>query len=194
MTISCEALTAGHAEALAALFDAAGVPCFCRFWNFSGDDNAWQLRAATEPTANRDELVTAVRSNAEHGVVALEDGQVVGWLKLAPAVEVPKMFARRLYRAEPWFRADRERVYMIGCVLVAPDARRRGVATALVRASAEIARSLGARALEALPRKLEPPVRDESLWNGPLSTLEAQGFRRVAGVDGYPVMRVEFEP
>jgi len=194
VTLTYAPLGVEHAETLAALFDEAGVACFCRFWSFPGDDNAWQLRVATEPSTNRTELVAAVRTGVERGVVALEEGRVVGWLKLAPAADVPKTFARRLYRAEPWFRADRERVLMIGCVLVAPAARRRGVATGLVRASLDVARGLGAGALEALPRKLEPPVRDASLWNGPLSTLEAAGFRRVAGVDGYPVLRVELEP
>lgn len=191
MTVACRLVEPVDAAGLAALFDAAGSPCYCRFWNFAGDDNAWQLRAATEPAANRDELVTAVTCGDERGVVALDGERVVGWLKLARAEAVPKMFARRLYRAEPWFRSDRDGVFMIGCVLVEPASRRRGIAGALVRASLDVARALGARAVEALPRRLAHPIRDEDLWNGPITSLEAAGFRRVAGVDGYPVLRAE---
>jgi GNAT superfamily N-acetyltransferase len=191
MSVRCEAVGPEHAESLAELFTASGSPCFCRFWNFDGDDNAWQLRAATSPETNRAELVDDVTCSREHGVVALDGDRVVGWLKLAPSEAVPKMFARRLYRADPWFRAERAGVYMIGCVLVHPAERRRGIAGALVRASLDVARKRGARAIEALPRKLEAPSRDESLWNGPLSSLEAAGFVRVAGVDGYPVMRID---
>ncbi|MBM4358802.1 MAG: GNAT family N-acetyltransferase [Deltaproteobacteria bacterium] len=191
MTVRCEALRSEHAASLAELFVAASSPCFCRFWTFEGDDNAWQLRAATAPESNRGELVTAVTQGGERGVVALAGDRVVGWLKLAPSEAVPKMFSRRLYRAEPWFRSERAGVFMVGCVLVHPAERRRGVARDLVLTSIAVARELGARALEALPRKLEPPARDESFWNGPLSTLEAAGFVRVAGVDGYPVLRID---
>lgn len=191
MTIRCERVLPVHAEPLAQLFGAAGSPCFCRFWTFDGDDNAWQLTAATSPERNRDELVRAVNGLEEAGVVALDEDRVVGWLKLAPSLAVPKMFARRLYRAEPWFERDRDGVFMIGCVLVDPAVRRTGVATALVRAAIGVARELGARALEALPRKIEGAAVDELLWNGPLSAFESAGFARVAGVDGYPVLRVE---
>jgi len=191
MTLCCTAVRPEHAERLARLFEASQSPCFCRFWTFDGDDNAWQLRCATSPETNREELTGDVASASARGVVATLEGSIVGWLKLSETSAVPKMFARRLYRAEPWFREAREGVYVVGCVLVHPEHRRRGVARALVNSASEIARSYGARALEALPRRLDPPVRDESMWNGPLSTLEAAGFVRVAGVDGYPVLRRE---
>lgn len=191
MTLRCGPVGPEHATSLGDLFVAAASPCFCRFWHFEGDDNAWQLRSATEPEKNRAELDEDLAAGRSLGVVALEEDRVVGWLKLAPALAVPKMFARRLYRAEPWFQSERAGVFVIGCLLVHPERRRSGIARELVAAARDVARAAGARALEALPRRLEPPVRDESLWNGPLSTLEAAGFVRVAGVDGYPVLRIE---
>lgn len=191
MSIACSAVCPEHAAGLSQLFIAANSPCFCRFWSFEGDDNAWQLRCGTEPAANRSELDDEVTSGRSMGVVAMDGEQVVGWLKLAQVGAVPKMFARRLYRAEPWFRSAREGVYVVGCVLVHPTHRQRGVAHALIGCAPHTARAYGARALEALPRRLAPPVRDESLWNGPLSSFEAAGFVQVAGIDGYPILRIE---
>ncbi len=191
MSITCSKVLPEHSEGLTRLFNAANVPCFCRFWSFEGDDNDWQLRCATDPAANRSELEAEVISARAMGVVALKGEQLVGWLKLAPASAVPKMFARRLYRAEPWFRDAREGVFVVGCLLVHPRHRKEGVARALVEGASAVARGYGARSLEVLPRRLEPPIRDETLWNGPLSTFEAAGFARVAGIDAYPVLRVE---
>ena len=42
-------------DALAALFERAESPCFCRYWHFEGDKNAWLDRCANRPrrTATR---------------------------------------------------------------------------------------------------------------------------------------------
>jgi GNAT superfamily N-acetyltransferase len=185
--------TAEHEEGLVALFRATGSPCFCRFWHFDGTNNAWLQRCAEEPERNRDELVTALRAGGDEarGVVALEDGELVGWTKVAPAVGVPKLYARKLYKSLPCFEGDRAGVYVIGCLLVDPRFRRRGVATSLVEGAVRAAEAWGARALEAFPRRPKEPVADEELWTGPVSAFTTNGFVVVNEFEPYPVLRRE---
>ena len=185
-----------HLPGLVALFEAASCHCYCQWWQFAGDDNAWQLRWGEEPLANRVALAGDFDSGAfggerPGGVVALDAERVVGWLRQSPSAAVPKMFTRRGYRDLPWFRQERTGVHIIGCVLVHPESRRRGVARVLIEGAIAQARREGARALEALPRNSSEPLGDEALWLGPMKLYAELGFGEVAGIAGYPVMRID---
>ena len=192
--LAVEAAGPAHEAALAALFEAAGSPCYCRFWHFAGTNNAWLERCATAPEQNREELARALASGSDEarGVVALAGETLVGWLKVAPAGAVKKAYDRRLYRGLPCFGGDREGVFLVGCALVHPGHRRRGVATALVAGAVRIAKEQwGARALEALPRRPREPVSDDELWTGPMGAFAAAGFVEVHAFEPYPVLRRE---
>lgn len=185
--------TAGgeHAAPLAALFEAAGSSCYCRFWHFTGTNNAWLERCATAPEENRAAFEAALASGGDEarGVVAMEGDRAVGWLKVAPAAVMSKAYDRRLYKGLPCFAGDRDGVYLIGCALVHPEHRHRGVATALVAGAVRLAPAWGARALEALPRRPREPVSDEELWTGPMGAYLANGFVEVSSFEPYPVLR-----
>jgi GNAT superfamily N-acetyltransferase len=192
--VAVEAAGPGHAAALGALFTAAGSPCFCRFWHFSGDNNAWLDRCYNQPGVNRAELEAALAAGSDEarGVVALgADGGVVGWLKVAPAAVMTKAYSRRLYRKLPCFEGDRAGVFLVGCALVHPAHRHRGVATALVAGAVRLAPAWGARALEALPRRPKEPVSDDEMWTGPMGVYERNGFVEVYAFEPYPVLRRE---
>ncbi|MBK8936084.1 MAG: GNAT family N-acetyltransferase [Polyangiaceae bacterium] len=191
--IHARPVTAADTPALSALFVAAGCPCFCRYLHFEGDKNDWLARCASNARENEQELEQAVRERRDDGlgVVALADGELVGWLKLAPASVARKQVEGRFYRGLPCFGGDRSGVYLLACALVRPDQRRAGVARAMVGAALELARARGARAVEALPRRTTEPVSDEELWTLPLSTLERFGLRVVGGEGPYPVLRME---
>jgi GNAT superfamily N-acetyltransferase len=193
--IDVVAAGAEHVAGLTALFEEDGSPCYCRFWHFTGDNNAWLDRCANARDDNRDELVAAVRagSGEGRGVVALAgaERQVVGWLKVAPVSVMGKVYARRLYRGLPCFEGSREGVFVVGCALVSPSWRHRGVTTAMVGAAVRLAPSWGARALEAFPRRPREPVADAELWTGPAAAFLAHGFVEVNAFDPYPVLRRE---
>jgi GNAT superfamily N-acetyltransferase len=193
-----------HARGLASLFDAAGSPCFCRFWHFKGTSNEWLERCARAPEGNRAELEQAFSSSTKEarGVVAVlpsEGGNgthsdpcpVIGWMKIAPASTVPKIYERRLYRGLPCFSGDRDGVFTIGCFLIHPDYRRQGVATELVRAAVQMAPTWGARAIEAFPRRPKEAVHDDELWTGPEGVFVKNGFVEVDSFEPYPVFRRE---
>lgn len=184
-----------HRAALAELFGSTHFGCYCRFWHFTGDNRAWLARCAHAPDENERELTAALdaRSVEAQGLVATLGERAVGWLKLAPALALPKLYDQRLYRGLPCFEGDRHGVLTVGCLLVHEAFRRRGIARALVRGAVVEAGRLGARALEALPRS-DTDVADAALMLGPSRIFLEAGFRVVHDFAPYPVLRLDLAP
>lgn len=180
-----EWLTPHHEPELVALFEREGSPCYCRYWHEPDDNKAWQLRCATTPERNREDLARDVESNAPgaSGLVALDEaGQVVAWMKLAPRAALPKIKNLRTYRAHDL--GPDEGVWSMGCFLVDGRHRGRGLTRELVRAAVAMVRARGGRALEAYPRE---GLHAAEAWTGPPTAFE--GFVQVAGERPYPVLR-----
>jgi GNAT superfamily N-acetyltransferase len=182
--------SAEHAAGLVELFERNHVSCYCQWWHFHGDKNAWLDRCAHAPEQNRDALCDGLRAGAEamRGVVAIDRETIVGWMKLAPASELGKIYDQRLYRKLPCFGGERRGIYTIGCFLVDEPWRRRGVARALVRGGIAAARAWGATAIESFPRR-SATATDAELWTGPPEALLAAGFVVVSDFEPYPVLR-----
>lgn len=186
--------------ALTALFERACAGCFCRYWHFEGDKNAWLDRLAHAPERNAQELLADLNTSesAPLGVVARalhpsraepSGSAIVGWMKLTSADRVPKLYEQRVYRRLPCFDGDRSRIFTIGCFLVDPAERRRKIAAGLLVTGIELARSRGASAIEAFPRRAEL-LGDEERWTGPLELFLQHGFEIVHEVAQYPVLRL----
>lgn len=185
-----EAAEARHGAALVSLFARTSTPCHCQYWHFDGDKNAWLERLFHAPQENRAAFVAGLEAPGLKGVVALAEGQAVGWMKLCPAERVPKLYEQRLYKALPCFSGPREAVLTVGCMLVDEDWRRRGVARSLLRAGVELATTAGAHAIEAFPRRAEQAQAPE-LWLGPVNVFLEAGFRIVNDFAPYPVLRYD---
>jgi GNAT superfamily N-acetyltransferase len=183
-----------HAAGLAALFGSNGYGCHCRFWHFQGTAREWLARCAHEPETNQRECEAALLAGSPEmsGFVAeTATSTLVGWLKLAPATSLAKLYEQRLYKGLPCFGQDRSGVFTIGCLLVREDFRHRGIARALLGRAVELAPSLGARALEAFPRS-DADVADAALMLGPLRLFQDAGFEIVHDFYPYPVLRRTF--
>lgn len=190
--IVAETAEARHGAALLALFERTGTACHCQYWHFSGDKNAWLERLFHAPAENRAafEADLGQASRGLKGVLALHQGQAVGWLKLSRAETIQKLYQQRLYKGLPCFDGPRDGVLTIGCLLVDEPWRRRGIARALVRRAVELAESSGARAIEAFPRRSEQAGAAE-LWTGPVTVFLDAGFKIVNDFAPYPVLRYE---
>lgn len=179
-----------HFAALVELFDRAGSSCFCRWWYFGGDKNAWLARLAHQPAGNRDELRAALAARPPPlALVALVDGRVVGWLNLARAASVPKLHEQRPYRGLTCLAGPRADVAVIACLLVDPSQRREGIAHELVQAAVEAARAEGLTAIDAFPRGGEGDMPDELAWTGTVALYRAHGFEVVHDLAPSPVLR-----
>jgi GNAT superfamily N-acetyltransferase len=187
--VNVEPLSESNADAWAALFERSGSPCFCRWWHFTGTKNEWLARCAEHPELNRDEqrALVARRAPEAAGLVAIDGGVAIGWMKLVPRVRLPKLLNLGPYRSLP--RDLDEPVWSIGCFLVDPARRHHGVASALIRGSFDHVRAQGGTAIEAYPRRTDHQLHDEEAWMGTASLFARHGFVEVAGEGPYPVMR-----
>jgi GNAT superfamily N-acetyltransferase len=163
-----------------------------RFFDFSAyADNphwascydTWPLAASGEEhdshtkEQNRATRSAVIRSGRGNGLVAYRLGRVVGWCHAAPKSEIPILAA-----GEP-AAATQTDVGAIVCFVVAPDARRQGVATALLEAAIDHLRTRGMRSIEAYPPLTSPD--DPQKWpqtnyHGPLSMYLKAGFAEVS--------------
>jgi GNAT superfamily N-acetyltransferase len=198
--IVVEPFAPAHLDGFRALFEAASSPCFCRYWHFTGTKNEWLDRCAHRPDESFDEQADAVRRSdpSARGLVALRDGELVGWMKLVPIEAVPKLRSLPVYRAvepakEPSARREGS-TYSIGCFMVHPAARRRGVARALLSAAESHVRAWGGSVIEGHPRRSTEPLHDEEAFQGPEELFRDLGYSAVHDVAPYPVYRKVLEP
>ncbi len=192
--LSCVRAESAHADALLELFEGAGSGCFCNYWHFEGDKNAWLEQCYIHPEKNRDALRARLAAPALAGVVALgPTGSARGWLKVTPASSVARLYDQRVYRALPALGGDRSKVYGIGCCYVAEPDRHSGVLRALLEAAPSIVKAAGGIAIEAFPRGNvgdAARLRPDEVWQGPEALFLDQGFVAVSDFRPYPVLRL----
>lgn len=191
----CERAGPQHAEGLLALFESAGSGCYCNYWHFEGDKNAWLERCYIKPEENRAALVERLQGRELCGVVALGTGErLIGWLKLSRATAVPRLYAQKPYRGLPCFQSDaleREAVFAVGCTYVIEAERGHGAAAALLGAAVSAVRDAGGSALEAFPRGTPSErLRADEVWMGPEALYLRAGFVAVSDFRPYPVLRL----
>jgi GNAT superfamily N-acetyltransferase len=174
-----------------------GANCQCQryklapkeaFKYFPAEERAHRLRTQTECGNPRSKTTT--------GLVAYLDGEPAGWCAVEPRSAYQAL--RRVYRT-PWEgreedKAD-ETVWAVTCVFVRAGFRARGIASALVQAAVDHARSRGARALEGYPMLTEPGQRitwgEENV--GFRGMFEGAGFAEVNRPSKRRVvMRIDF--
>lgn len=127
---------------------------------------------------NRGSRSDLLRSGKANGLVAYRLGRVVGWCHAAPKAELLNIPTG----------PERE-VGAIVCFVVAPDARRQGIATALLDAALTQLRERGMRAVEAYPRTADADATAQSLYPGPMAMYRRAGFEVVRENDGFTIVR-----
>lgn len=127
------------------------------------------------------------------GLLARLEGEPVGWCAVGQRGDLDGL--KRVYKV-PWTDRDEDpddpTVWAVTCLAIRRGYRRRGVATALVAAAVEHARSQGARAVEGYPI-VRTDVINEELHVGTVPMFEAAGLREVsAPTPRRVVMRIDF--
>ena len=157
-------------SALAGLFTQGGDPkrCWCMYWRLPG--RHWSL---TSTEANRHALHDlAEGTGPTPGLVALRDGEAVGWVSLGPREDFPRITRSRTIPLVPG-----EGLWSIVCFVVSRRARRSGVAIALLDAAVGHARANGAQAVEAYPVATRGSrITSASAYTGTLGMFDRVGF------------------
>lgn len=199
LTLHVEPFRPEHLDGFARLFEGASSSCFCRYWEFQGNKNEWLDRCAHRPLENFEEQAAAVReaNGAPLGLVArlvaLDASQpappdaLVGWMKLTWRSAVPKLRKLPVYRQLDL--GSDVITLSVGCFLVHPSARGRGVARALLAGAEPFAREHGAQAIEGYPRRASERLYDEEVWQGPERLFRELGYDAIHDVAPYPVYR-----
>jgi GNAT superfamily N-acetyltransferase len=124
------------------------------------------------------------------GVLAYEDGVVVGWAAVAPRSELPFARSRKIPHV------DDLPVWSVWCVRVRPGHRGKGISPHLLSGAVEYARSQGAPAVEGYPVDNRGEKVDLTMaYVGTRALFERVGFTKAADTDavsgGFPrvVMR-----
>lgn len=129
--------------AIADLFAAGGDPKWCWFQWWRRPGSGWSNADADD---NRRGLEALAGAEPAPGLVALRDGVAIGWVGLGPREDFPRLLRSRVLPQLPG-----EGVWSINCFVVARQARRQGVAEALLAAAVGYARDHGARLVEGIP-------------------------------------------
>jgi GNAT superfamily N-acetyltransferase len=189
--------------AYGALFEACGSACFCRYWGFEGTKNEWLERTFSAPHRSLEEQAALVREGdaGAGGLLALDPddpGAALGWMKLAPRPRMAKLLRQGPYRAlAATAGPPGDAVWIVGCLLVHPAHRGRGVARRLIAAADDAVRARGGVAIEAYPRGTATAtarLHAEEAWMGTDALFASLGFTRIAGEEAYPVYRKELGP
>jgi GNAT superfamily N-acetyltransferase len=135
----------------------------------------WRAPSRT-PQANRHVLAGLVHAGEEPGLLAYRDDEPVGWVSVAPQEQFTSLLR------SPQLRPDDgdDGMFVISCFAVARQQRRQGIATALLAAAVDHARSRGASAVQAYPGE-QPDYKGRLEWflDGGFAPVRTAGKRTV---------------
>jgi GNAT superfamily N-acetyltransferase len=119
------------------------------------------------------------------GVLAYQDGEVVGWAAVAPRAELPFARSRKIPHV------DDLPVWSAWCLRVRPGHRGHGISPALLDGAVAYARSQGAPAVEGYPVDNQGQRVDLTMaYVGTRALFERVGFTKAADTDsvsgGFP--------
>ena len=151
--------------------------CWCQYWVTRGG-GYW---AAGNDERLRQQLVAGEVT----ALLASIEGRPAGWCRLGPRDSFD-----RLAHARTLAPVDDLPVWSVVCFYVRPEAKRQGVASALLDAAVESARAAGAPALEGYAARPHHPNIDS--YTGYLPMFLAAGFEHVRDGGRRAIVRKAF--
>jgi GNAT superfamily N-acetyltransferase len=151
------------------------------------------VRRENDRQRNKDFIRARIEAGPPPGLLALKNGQAMGWMQIGPRADIPEWnnAGRVSAPLEPGDAAD-PTVWAISCFFVRTTARGQGLSHRLVAAGIDFAADSGARWLEACPIDQSRDSRSIGLFVGSTRVFERAGFSAVAvRKTGRPLMRIE---
>jgi len=163
--------------------------CWCMYYrreqSAAKEAAAYGVTKGGFPEHNRRRNRDLVEEGRAHGILVYAGSEPVGWCAYGRQQEFPAIDRGRFYRK---LAPPPPGVWRIACFVVARDHRRRGVATAALRAVLKSIRAQGGGAVEAYPVAV-PRSGSNTLWFGTVGMFEREGFSKVARLGASVLMR-----
>ena len=153
--------------------------CYCMYYQFTGIDEEWDKRSASE---NREAMSKLIREGKAHGLLAYVDGRSVGWCHAAPRTTIPRLKLYQQFRVE-----EAERIGSIVCFVIAKPYRGRGIARRLLDAACQTFIRQGLAFAEAYP--LKHAESDADNFPGPLEMYLDAGFSVFRELERFVIVR-----
>lgn len=155
--------------------------CWCMLWRRTAKE-----MEAEKGEGNRLAMKSLFEKGQVPGLVALKDGNAVGWIQIDRRSAFPRLEASRILKP-----VDEQEVWSVSCFFIDKRFRRQGLSLELLNAAVDWARSQGAAIVEGYPidtpKEKYPTVY---AWTGFLGTYQRAGFSEVARrSDTRPIMR-----
>ncbi len=157
--------------------------CWCMHFHRVRSLPKRQFRTRSEQgVRNHREKRELVEQRRSHGILVYADGEPVGWCQYGPKDELPRIDHIRKFQG---LASDDsvERLWRITCFVVHKAHRRRGAASAALKAALEAIRKRGGGLVEAYPIAPDSSARRTRLpagnHFGTESMFRKQGFKAV---------------
>ena len=145
----------------------AWASCYCMHMLHAGTAEAWDRATAAE---NRERVAACIDRGANDGLLALDGGEVVGWLQAARA--------EKLGGLGKWFGLEVPAdTGVLSCFVIHPERRGQGLARRLMDAALARFAAVGVRTVEGYPAAQAECAADA--FRGPLSLYTSAGFVEV---------------
>jgi GNAT superfamily N-acetyltransferase len=193
MSVQVRPVSADRWSDLVSVFGRRGEDpswCWCRLFFHSAAEEAAPSRPQRD---NRHALQQEIaRAAVPPGLVAYVDDQPVGWTRVGPRSDFPRVLANR---ALAKVLADDPGVWWVTCFAVDSHHRRAGVGSALLNAAVDFARDHGATAVEGHPVDVAglkaTRVGGAAIFTGTMAMFLAAGFTEIGRTyPTRPVMRL----
>jgi GNAT superfamily N-acetyltransferase len=160
--------------------------CWCLSYRIPSKENL-ALRGA-----ERGSKVAELLQQGPPGVLAYDEGEVVGWAAAHPRADTAYATSRKIPHV------DEQEVWSVWCIRVRPGHRGQGISHALLQGAVEFARANGAPAIEGYPVDNHGEKVDLTMaYVGTRRLFEKAGFHKAADtesvINGFPrvVMRLD---
>jgi len=198
MELEIRALSPALIEDYLGFFDGAAFSdhpewsfCYCTYYHLGKqDEEALEAQCAGRWTRDilRNTAIDLIKTGRLNGYLAYSDGRVLGWCNAGDKKSFKKLCENR----GVWDTGDETPVKSIVCFIVAPGARRMGVASALLARASRDASREGYRVLEAYPAVGALDCYQH--YHGHPEMYEKQGFIKHRAFETYCVYRKALSP
>ncbi len=151
-----------------------GSGCWCMVPRLTAAEERALPGPGSASERRRLAMTRLARRRRAPGLLAYLDGEVVGWVAVAPRGELS-----RVDKSKATPRVDDVDVWIVPCITVKKKARGRGVAVALIEAAVDYAARHGAPAVEAYARAGGGRVHDDFAFFGSEPLFRQAGFRSI---------------